>query len=187
MAIPRFAALAGLCLASACTESVDCAQEPQRCPHVTAPAPAPQPPVRAQQQVAIPENAGTRLPTLPEKALPQKAMAETLPLPAGAPTREELKALIATLQLPAKARDLAGIKPFITQRLYDTLGPLLATNSERLWKHLAKFALAADTGFRTEVESVEADRVQLHLTLPNGDDLRPIVLRQNGIWKIDRF
>jgi predicted lipid-binding transport protein (Tim44 family) len=178
----RAAALLSLCFAAGCTESVDCAQEPQRCPHVAANTPAAKPPARAQQQVAIPQNAGERLAQVPAKAL-----AETLPLPAGAPTRDELKALVATLQLPAKTENLPGLKPFITQRLYDTLGPLVAANSARLWRHLAKFGTAAETGFRTEVESVEADRVQLHLTLPNGEELRPIVVRENGVWKIDRF
>ncbi len=206
------AALGWLILGTACAEPVDCTVEPRRCPRLAAPEPqaAHLPmPTRTQLQVPAPTRGGQRLLQAPldpgapgrppsreplaldvralEKLPPPAKAVDNAPLPAGAPTHEELKALVAVVQLPAKARNFEGLKPFITQRLYDALSPLLAKDGDRLWRHLEKYVSAVDTGFKTEVESVEMERAQLHLTLPDGSELRPILLRQNGVWKIDRF
>ena len=197
----RQVALLCLFLGTACAEPVDCALEPKRCPNQavrqTDPASdglANARPFRGAQrllQVPVDPNAPgqppSRQPLAVDLRLPAKVPAEAMPLPAGAPSRDELNAMVATVQLPTKARSFEGLRPFNTSRLYDTLEPLLAKDGDRLWRHLDKYLIASDKGFKTEVESVEADRVQLHLRLPNGDDLRPIVVRQNGVWKIDRF
>ena len=108
-------------------------------------------------------------------------------MPEGAPSADELKGIIASVLLPTKARDFEALKPFITARLYDTLTPLLAKDGERLWRHLSKYQTATEGAYRTEVEAVEADNVRMHLTLHDGSEMRPILTKQNGVWKIDRF
>ncbi len=203
------AALGLLILGTACTEPVDCTVEPQRCPNrpvVMAAQPAAGKPVapREQQRVAVPFHNGQRLLQVPVDATGlgrppsreplavnvgavAKPQGDAAPLPAGSPSRTELTALVATVVQPTKARNFESLKPFITQRLYDTLTPLLVKDGDRLWRHLDKYQTAADQGFKTQVDSVEMDKAQLHLTLPDGSELRPILARQNGVWKIDRF
>ena len=192
--------LASLLLAVACQEPVDCVQEPLRCPNAAVAGVRPQPSLpaasargqRLLQVPGAPTVVAGRQPAQEPLArdirlAAQQALAANAPVPAGAPTREVVDGLIARVLPPAKARDFAALEPLVTPRLFETLAPLLAQDGDRLWRHLAKYATAAAGGFKLEVESVEADRAQLHLTLPDGADIRPILLRQDGTWKIDRF
>ena len=199
----------------ACAEPVDCQLEPQRCPNVRVqplaaaalparpsvaerpPAvqvPSAQVPLRAgQRQLQVPLNPGNlgQPPTREPLALnirPKPLAAETpAPLPVGAPSREDLKALVVAVQLPASTKDFEALRPFITPRLYASLAPLMAESGDRLWRHLAKYKQAGSSGFETKIESVELDKVHAALQLPDGSELRPILEKQNGVWKIDRF
>lgn len=197
--------LATLFLGAACQEPVDCVQEPARCPNrPIAPAPVTPRPGSAPSAVGRPlplpvaVNHGQRMLQLPpgpgvagrqpsQEPLARPAIVDNAPLPTGAPSREELKALLASVQAPTQARDFEALKPLITPRLYTTLTPLIAKDGDRLWRHLAKYTTAMTGGFKTEVDSAEGDHVQLHLTLSDGSDTRPILTHQDGAWKIDRF
>jgi hypothetical protein len=182
--------------------------EPQRCPHRAVAAAAqgkPQPvPTRQQLQVPVPTANGQRLlqvPIDPNAAGRQpsreplaldvrprfKPVADEAPLPSGAPSREDLRALLTRILEPSQAKNFEGLKPFITQRLYDSLSPLLVNDGGRLWRHLSKYPVALTSGFTTDVLSQEGGKVQLHLSLSDGSELRPILEKQNGLWKIDRF
>ncbi len=201
------AALGLLLLGTACTEPVDCALEPKRCPNRVA---APQPvvptgaPKRQQLQVPVPTANGQRLlqvPLDPNAAGRQpsreplaadirarfKPIVDDAPLPSGAPSREELTTLMKRVIEPARARDFEALKQVITSRLYDALSPLVAKDGDRLWAHLVKYGGATSGGFKTDVLSQEGGKTALHLTLPDGSELRPIVEQQGGVWKIDRF
>lgn len=214
--IGRGKLVAALCLSfAACTEPVDCAREPARCPgYVRAPAmaaaPRPAPaallapiaptapaalavPVRGGQrylQVPVDGQAPNRRPDqepLAVQVRPGAVPAGDKPIQPGAPSQAEALAVMRAVEVPAESRNFEGLKPLITTRLYDTLQPLLEKNGPRLWTHLDHYKTALAANPVVTVESVEGGKVQTRVPVPGAQDLRPILEKVGGSWKIDRF
>lgn len=109
------------------------------------------------------------------------------PLQPGAPSLTEIRAVLATVQGPLATRNFDALQPMITQRLFGTLQPLQEKNGDRLWRHLARYPLALQGRLNAVVDDVQPNHVQLKVALPDGGELRPVLEKVDGVWKIDRF
>ncbi len=206
-------ALAALAL-GACTEPVDCAAQPERCPRIAnVPQLAPVA-VTRQSEVAQPvaaaptaapalANRPQPLPVIPpagagqggqrnleidqEHALAAARNARRAPGTLDAQTAAD-RMIILAIHKAAAARDFAALKPHMSDRLIGAIEPMLDQQGERFWKHLARYAEAAEKGFTVRDEAGDGSNLRhMIVTLPGGEELKPILTKTPDGWKFDRF
>jgi hypothetical protein len=112
-------------------------------------------------------------------------------LPAGlaqeTPEQKAARTVVNQLAPSAKAHDFKGLQGHMSKRLAADLGGKIAQYEARLWRHLDRYASAVDKGFQVSVTTEGADRMQVTLTTGDGDELKPILAREDGRWTVDRF
>ena len=121
---------------------------------------------------------------------PLAGQAPAQPEPAakpGEPTRAEVTAAMQAVRPASEAHNFEGLKPFITERLYTTLAPLIKDNGDRLWRHLDVYGEALRAPLHVDIESVTGGKVQTRIPVAGKPDLRPILEKVDGAWRIDRF
>lgn len=201
----RMAMAAGFATgAAACTEPVDCAAAPGRC--VTTPPPslsasqgtlapaqvneAPQIPQVAQ----APSRWPMALPSVRErgrKVIQAPVEAPVPEPPAAAPTADDasLEAAILALLPAIKAHDVAALKAQMTDRLRTSLeNGVLDKQAPRFWRHLDRYAVAMQAGLVLTSEPGDTpDARQLHIRATDGNELKPILVRDGKGWKVERF
>ena len=197
----RGVSLAAIVLASslasltACTEPTDCAVEPQRCitPPVSAAGAKPAAAEVGKPVQVLPERRQRPVAAQPAPGGPVRRLPEVAPQ--AAPSEGETadaawaRGVIVGLRSAAAAHDMAALQKHMTKRLTADLLPKLDKYAERLWKHLDRYVKAVDGGKFT-VLSEPADtatRRQVTITLPDGGELKPILEREDNVWKVDRF
>lgn len=204
-------------LAVACTEPVDCAAQPDRCPRVAAtqelapvalrrvgdaPAPATRAAVPPERAVPVVGKVLDRLPIVPVGGgnhgqrfldLGQGATGAALLHARRAPgTLDEQVAanrmIILGIHKAAAAHDFAALKTHMSDRLAATVEPMLDKQGERFWRHLDKYAQAAEKSFEVRDEpGGDAEQRRIIVTLPGGEELKPILTKSGNGWKFDRF
>ncbi len=99
------------------------------------------------------------------------------------------RGVLAGLRGPAASHELPKLAPVITKRLLADMGPKMEQYGPRFWRHVDKYIKAADDGILkiTAEPGDSADRKNISISLTGGEELRPILQREDGAWKIDRF
>lgn len=144
----------------------------------------------APSQRYLPMPRGPGLAVLPpgQPAGVQPAQAEAGAAADESPEQLLTRGIVAKIREPAKAHDIKALMPHMTKRLAGDLEPKMAQYGERFWRHLDAYVRAAEGGFRVQSEPGDAPtRRQATLTLPDGQELKPILEREDNMWKIDRF
>lgn len=195
--VPQLAALLGLSLATACTAPTDCSLEPSRClppAYQVKTAPAPQ----RGPQVLVPLVPGVPVAGAPSAGVPaadglnQRQRGARLPVDGGVPAADQRmvvarRALSAAL--PAlKAHDLKALRPFVTERYGKQFADIENQYQERFWRHADKVAKVLSSAHPEFTIEAQADgRLQATVKSEEGLEIRPVVVQEDGVWKLDRL
>ncbi len=198
-------------LVAACTEPVDCAAEPHRCPLVSQPAGnvpapvlhAPEPLIanararRADQQQARKDRAAASKDAEEAKLMRARVQAEAERLAKEARVgdlspKEQLhrtpEMLVRRIRNVAANRNIQGLRRFMTPDFRKRVDVMLGDSPERFWRHLARYVNAAEHGFElTSKPGPREGTLQLAVKGRGEMTLRPIVERSPEGWLFDRF
>ena len=97
------------------------------------------------------------------------------------------RALLYDVAVPIRAHDFEGVQRHMSKRLAEGLAGKRDQYEARLWRHLDHYGAAVDKGFGLAVAPEGPDRMQATLTTSDGEELKPILAREDGRWTVDRF
>jgi len=96
--------------------------------------------------------------------------------------------LILSVRKAAVDHDFAALKLLMSERLAGAIEPMLDKQGERFWKHVGRYAEAAEHGFTTSDEAGDGSGLRrMIVKLPSGEELKPILQKTPDGWKFDRF
>lgn len=104
-------------------------------------------------------------------------------------TRKAMMQTYTAFLKGATSRDLATMKPFLTNRLHSSLEKNLPKYEERFFKGLKDSIDALGKGGMTIKETRDMGRgnVEAQLHFANGHERRAIFFKEDGEWKLNRL
>ncbi|MBM4345202.1 MAG: hypothetical protein FJ100_17670 [Deltaproteobacteria bacterium] len=198
-------------VAGACSEPTDCGREPGRClpaAHAvrpTGPAVPGLPPAVAQptlvagrplkvrvgdREIAVPQGRPAMPPgdTMAARRRPTAPQPEAPAAGADDPRAKVLRELLATALPAIGARDFKQLAGVCSKRFAAQLKDIEANHAERFWRHLGRFpSVLGSSDVRFRIEPGEGDGRTQGLVTAGGAELKPILVQEDGQWKIDRF
>ncbi len=193
----KLAALAGLAVAPACTAPTDCSLEPSRCLPPAYQVKSALAPQRAPQ-VLVPLVPGVPVAGAPLAGVPAadglKARQRDAQAPVdGAVPAADQRMMVArralAVALPAlKAHDLKALRPFVSERYAKQFADIESQYQERFWRHADKVAQVLSSAHPEFTIEAQADgRLQATVKTQEGLEIRPVVVQEDGVWKLDRL
>ncbi len=210
----RGAFAVGCFVVAACSEPVDCAREPARClapahqvaggTSAIAAAPksdsqpgAPIGPGRAlkarvgdrEVEVAVGRPAMPPGDTMAARRRPAVAPPTQLPAAQAADPRAKVLRELLAAALPAiAAKDFKQLATVCSKRFAVQLKDIEANHAERFWRHLGRFpAVLGSSDVLFRIEAGEGEGRTQGVVSAGSTELKPILVQEDGQWKIDRF
>lgn len=206
-------AAAAICaLAGACSEPTDCSREPSRClaPAHLVGAVVPVAPAQVQatvepriatgrplkirvgdREIEVPQGRPAMPPgdTMAARRRPTAAPPTAEPAAqADDPRAKVLRELLASALPAIAARDFKQLATVCSKRFAVQLKDIEANHAERFWRHLSRFpTVLGSSDVRFRVEAGEGDGRSQGVVTAGGAELKPILVQDDGQWKIDRF
>ncbi len=91
--------------------------------------------------------------------------------------------------MPAlKAHDLQALRPFVTARYAKQFAEIEAQYKDRFWRHADRVGQVLGSAHpQFSIEPQPDGHLQATIKSPDGLEIRPVVVQEDGVWKLDRL